>query len=772
MVHLGRRHPLILLACGFAAGAAFSPAVPGPWPLAAISLALTPVPGLAPLGLALGGAAAGAFAARGREPGGAPPVEGRVVSMPERRDGRVRFVLEVPSGARISLTAPPPAWPVALGDRVRVRAALRFPPGARNPGGPDRAARLAARGVRLEGAAGEPPVRVAPPSPLAAIEAARTRFAQAASAALPPREAALVRALGAGDASAVDSRTREAFGRTGLAHLLSVSGLHLAVVALGLWRLLSRALNRWDAAAARLDPRRAAAAAALPAAALYALATGAQVPVVRSAVAASAAFLGVLLSREARALDALALAALAVLGAEPAALREPSFQLSFASVAGLVLLAPRLRSALPFRAPAGLAGRAAGALLSAACAGAAATLATAPILACHFHRLPLLAVPANVAGVPVGIALTVISALAFLAGAAFGPAGIALLWAARPLASLLLLAGDLFAAPRWASLAVASPGLGGALAAYALGGAALLARGRRRGALAAAAALALLGPGPLRSWAAGERGLLEVVFLSVGQGDSTFLRLPDGSAVLVDAPGEAAGYDPGARDVAPFLLDAGVRRLAAAFASHPHHDHLLGLPAVAEAVPVERFLGNGRGGDEPARAALGRLPPARPLRAGDVLDLGGVRFEVLAPGPGSEAFGENDASLVLRVRHGEVSFLLPGDVELEGQRALLARGGLAADVVKVPHHGARSSALPAFAEAVRPRWAVASLSRSNPFGFPHPEAVAVWTGVGARFLRTDQEGAVRFLSDGRRVWRADPAAAVDAVALWRERRRP
>ena len=516
-----KRTPLLALAAGFALGVALPGQRIPAQPLAAGASLLALSPPLAPLAFFFAG---WVTAAATRVPPSriAPEVrvlEGRVASVPERFEGDVRFLLHTADRGLVLVTAPTLPWPIALGDRLRLEARLRAPEGQRNPGGRDRAAELAARGVALEAHATSAPVRLARPSPLAWLELGRSRFAAAADAGLPPREAGLVRAIGSGDRGGVDAATTEAFVRSGLAHLLSVSGLHLAVVALGAWRLLRALLVRSDRLASRLDPRRAAVLAALPLTLLYAIGTGADVPVVRSALAAALGFGAVLCDREVDALGAVALAALAVLAVEPGALLDPSFQLSFASVAGLALGSGPLRAALGVPVDReGWRARLREALLGSACASAAATLATAPIVAFHFRRLSLLAIASNVAGVPIGSALTVAAALAAAAASIAPFATAPLLLACHGLASLLLAVNDAFAAPRWAVVGVGSPGLAGCAVCYLALLAAWRGRGWLRLAAALVAALALLGVPPLRHALAMRRGGLEAVFLGVGQG--------------------------------------------------------------------------------------------------------------------------------------------------------------------------------------------------------------------------------------------------------------
>lgn len=698
-------------------------------------------------------------------------VEGRVVSVPVVFDGRARFLLASTPWGRLEATGIEPEWPLALGDRIRFRARLRPPLGPRNPGGRDLASRLAALGVPLEALAESPIVRVAPPSPLAWLERGRRRWAEA-SAFLPDPEAGILRAIGTGDRGGLEPGISAAFARSGLAHVLAVSGLHLVVVAWGLFRLLSAVAIRSDRLCARFHARDLAAAATLPATFAYALATGAGPPVLRAAIGTAAALLALLLRRELDAAGALAVAALAVLAAEPGAILDPSLQLSFAAVAGLALGGGRLRRAIPWpRPPPGTwRARLLEPFVEGACASVAATIATAPILAHHFRQVPLLGLLANVAAVPIGAGLTALGAAGALAAAPWPPLAFPIVAVAWPLARALRALAETAAAPPWGTLHLARPMVPLSAAFLLLALAATRLRGAWLAAAAALAAATLSVSGPLRAEAARRRGGLEVLFLAVGQGDAALLRLPDGSAVLVDGGGAPeGGADPGERDIVPLLRDLGVSRLAALFVSHPHPDHVLGLRAVSQAVPVERLFTNGRPAAGDVAEALAALPRSVPLLPGASWERAGVRFEALG-GP-RDGLGDNDASLVLRVRHGETAFLFPGDVEAAGEAAAVAAGGLAADVVKVPHHGSRTSSSAPFVAAVHPRFAVVSHGRGNRFGFPHPEPLARWRGVGAEPLGT-ADGAIRFLSDGAAVRRLPPGDVLDPIAILRERSAP
>jgi competence protein ComEC len=419
-------------------------------------------------------------------------------------------------------------------------------------------------------------------------------------------------------------------------------------------------------------------------------------------------------------LNSLAVAALAILAVRPADLHDPGFQLSFAATAGIVL-APMPR------------GRITGALA----VSAAAQLAVLPIGLTHFNQLSTIGIAANLGVVPLAGLGTVLGLVAV--GATFVSATLAgwLFAAAWPLLLALrgivavaaLIPGAVVYGPAPGALAVVLyvTALGLALAAWHwrqthrrgarwLGGGA--------GALVVASTLITLAPA-LRP----ADGRLRVTVLDVGQGDAIVVEGPDGRTVLVDAgAGGAYRLDAGERVVAPFLWNRGILRLAAAVVTHDDIDHAGGMAAVRDRFTIRE------GWD----GSVGAGP----------LALGGA---ILTPLAVAES-GRNDAARVLRVDLGLASFLLTSDIEAAGEQALLASGApLGATVLKVAHHGSRTSSGAALLRAVHPAVAVISVGARNTYGHPDPGVVARLEAAGADVVRTDRDGAVLLETDGRRL---------------------
>jgi competence protein ComEC len=696
-------------------------------------------------------------------------------------EGRVRVVQKLPGGFWLDLdqlsSAEPgvrlpeairlsgPATPEGVapieralpGERLRVRAVLRAPGGYSNPGGRDLERALARAGIGATGRLAHPALHARVPEregwrPLAALDAARSELDQRLVRLGPG--GGLLSALALGERSGLSPGVQDAFTRLGLAHLLSVSGLHLALMAGLAYGLASAALRRSAWLAARRDTRAAALAAAALGAVLYALLSGWQVPVRRSLLLVLALGLAMLRGRRGGARQPLAAASLAILAVEPEALFGASFQLSFAASAALAL-APRAEAPAAARFAEGARRR----LREALDSSATALAATAPLAALQLGSVAPIALLANLAAIPwTGVVVLPASLIAVaLAGLpqSLRP-GLALAAAER------IAAGSL-AAVEWAAAWLPTlgprppPGAAWLGAASLLALAALRARSAPRRVLLCLASSGLLA---LAAPASFESPLPRLVALDVGQGDSLLVQGASG-AVLVDA-GKATpgGVDLGQRVVAPALAALGVRRLDLLVVTHADLDHRGGAPAVLEQIPVAAlWLPWGARADpgfEPLLAAAaargvavserGALSPA--LRAGDLL------VEPLWPPPGAQHASRNDRSLAVRITAGGRRVLLPGDLEAEAEARLIATGrDLRAEVLALPHHGSRSSSTPRFLAAVAPAVALVSAPCHGRFGMPHPEVLARAQRASASVWWTGRDGAlVVGLGEPLHVW--------------------
>ncbi len=719
-----------------------------------------------------------AFSGPARE--GALELTGLVAAFPETTEGGWRVPLTVesvsgdtrPAGVRVVLSGSPDGPDgLSLTPGTRVRASGRFypPEPPANPGEPDTRLLMAIRDAsgtlylgreaRLERIGGS---RVGLATRMAI--GLRDSVGRVAEASLGPGDARLLHGLMFGSLS---SDMESEFESAGIAYLFSVSGLHVGSVA-GVVVALLGALR---------VPRQIAGMAAAGVVWVYALACGLRPSVVRAAFMFSCLCLSTLARRRVGTMGLLSLAALAMFAANPWLVLDAGAQLSYGVVFTVLWLAPRIGRRLALL-PASIAR-----VLASSCA---AQVGAAPLVAWYFGRLA-----------PVGIVsaapCAALCGAAVAIGFAAGLAGVVCPAIALPLgaANALVLSAlravvAVLARMPFGCFGTARPPLWLVVGWYSCIIAAGLARRATRAALAsgrlALFALALLATA---TWVAAlRRPCLETVFLSVGQGDAIFMRSPSGRTVLVDGGGRpGAGRDPGAGTVVPYLSRRGVRALDVVVASHPHEDHIAGLRAVLESLPVRALVkpvlppSAGNDADRERDRDLRLLAEARgaavvEARRGGVIDLGdGVRIEVLGPSPGilrAAAPDLNDLSLVLKVTYGDFCALLTGDAGGEALADALGLDGhgagpeagagpetkaFACAVLKAPHHGAAGSLSGAAASRVRARWAVVSVG-PNAFGHPSPQTIRSLELAGARVLRTDAHGAVTATSDGRRtrVW--------------------
>ena len=672
----------------------------------------------------------------------------------DRASSRARFRV-----ALYPTQAPPPLQP---GQRVQLIARLKPLEPVSNQGQPDFSEYRRRRGLLFTGSFD--PRRVVILSHPARwrrwLEDTRKQLSLRAHALSPTAEAAsLYLTMAAGLRAELGDELENQFALSGLAHVLSVSGLHVAVLAvltLGIFRSL---VARFWKASYRIDPRRVAAPLSVPCVWAYVAFTGNQTPAIRSAIMASAVFIAMALWRRPDVLNSLALAALALLAVDPSGIADLSLQLSFLAVASLVILAPAIRAALPVPPPnptaAGLRYRVqklreAG--LQTFCASAAATLAGSPLIAASFHRVSLAGLISNILCLPICGLLTVLAAGGAASFVVFPALAVPFIFAGTWTSQLLLWLTGVFASAPGAAFAV--PSFGSWQSALFAIGLLAFALGVGRWRWAALFAPLGLASGILLRLFVSEPGFI-CTFLSVGQGDAVVLS-SRGRHAIVDGGGVPNGADTGRKYVVPFLREVGASEIDLAVLSHPHPDHALGLASTLSLLPARTLwipAGEERGGL--ISQVIGAAPRARleEVEANHPsFELGEARIDVLGP-PADRILlkNANDRSIVLRVTHGSVSFLLTGDIEEAGEE-LLEPGQVT--VLKAPHHGSRTSSTAPFVRKTRPRYVVFCVGRANRFHFPSDEVEERYRSLGAECFRTDLDGAVTFESNGREVrWR-------------------
>ena len=592
-----------------------------------------------------------------------------------------------------------------------------------------------------------------------AVDSIRRQAQHAFESGLDPPRAALMRGMVLGQDQALSAPVRQDFQRSGLAHLLAASGENVALlVALVVPLLAWAGLGRTG----RL-------VGALAVVALYVPLAGDGPSIQRAGVMGAAVIAAALAGRPSSRWYALGLAAAITLVINPRSAGDPGWQLSFAAVVAILVLAPRWRVAL-------LARRVPGPLADGVSLTAAATLGTAPIIAYDFGQLSLVSLPANILAAPLVAPITWLGALAAAVGqVATPPAQVLDALAAAPLAMLLGIAHAAAAAPG-AVLAVQIPSAAALIAAYAaLLGAALAPwhrvrtalwaahrprAGRRRLRTAAAVlAAAILGVVLARPSALAARlGLgtraappppgLRVSFLDVGQGDATLVQ-DGGHAVLVDT-------GPPDGPILTRLREAGVHGLDLLVTTHPQIDHDGGAAAVLGAYPVATLLDGDDGRPTPDHRAILAAARTRGVRllspdSGEVLRAGRIELDVLWPHQEAADLhaGEdpNLRAIVAEVHDSGFSLLLTADAESD-VTAPLDLGPVTA--LKVAHHGSADPGLPDLLRRLQPQVAVIEVGAHNPYGHPTAQALNALRVV-PRVYRTDENGTVRLDVAGDRM---------------------
>ena len=695
-----------------------------------------------------------AFDAEGRD----VAIIGVVASLPVKLERGVRFEFDVDRVVTSNVRVPSRlllGWynnDAALqpGEQWAVTVRLKRPHGPMNPGGFDFEAWMLERNLRASGyvRAGRndaAPLRTQPMvwAPRYAIERARSNLRDELLPKLAgKRYGGVLLALVLGDQRAISDADWTLFNRTGIGHLVSISGLHITMIASLAGLAVGALWRRSPVLLARAAAQTAAVLAALTAAFLYALLAGWGVPAQRTVVMLATVGVAWLFNSRIGAATSLALAAALVCLTDPWAVLAPGFWLSFGAVAAIVWV---MHGRTLHAGASGL-----HAVLHAAVrVQIAVTLALIPATVLLFHQLSIVSPLANAVAIPV--VSWAVTPLALL-GAMFAVLPAPLSLVAEP---VLGMADAIFAIVAtllqwassfsWANVPVATPPLVLVVLA-AIGVIWLLAPPGWP--LRVIGAIALI---PMFVWPATRAADNEVwvTALDVGQGSALLVETQDQVWLYDAGPRYSADTDAGERLILPYLRHRGISRLDGLIVSHLDSDHSGGAASILRGITVDRVISS----IAPGHTVLGARADVERCAAGVQWSLGALTFAMLHPvAPDYEVRRtSNSMSCVVLITSGAIRLLLTGDVPSADEPALLARSPtLRANWLAVPHHGSRNSSGALLLDTLGATAAVAQAGYRNRFRHPDPDVVARYQAKNVRFFRTDYAGALqwRFAADG------------------------
>lgn len=649
-----------------------------------------------------------------------------------------------------------------LGDTLDVQLNLFEPRSKRNPSDFDYKAYLAARGIYLEGFLADTISIDIHPSDDVRLDGfmigVKGRISEHFRTYLSQRSAGILSALILGERSEVDESTREDFSNTGVIHVLAVSGLHVGYVTLILITVFG----------VLRPPHSLQVVLVIFGLGFYVLLTGSAASVMRASFMASLILLATLLERRTDIYNTLAAAALVILLLDPNQLESIGFQLSFSAVVSIVSIFPVLRSKVPTfeisLSP--LLTKFLNGIVDLFLVSLSAQLGTLAFTVYYFQKIPLISLLANLVVVPT-IGLIVGTGMAFLSLGMILPI-LAEFWAAllETIIMLMLWFVSICANVPWAFLTTRSIGLMELL--LLLLGVFNLVNPRSDLRWKIWIILPLIWAHMLIWPEITKSQYLEVVMLDVGQGDGLVVHTPNHKTMVVDAGLQFGGKDMGKDAISPYLRSQGIKDIDLLVLSHPHNDHIGGAQYLVENHRVRKVLLQDVEYDSYTYGQLLRAIdslkiPIQSVHAG-LMDstLAPAYFRITGPAQfdsSDQPSNVNDVSIVMQLFYGMTSVLMTGDAEHDVEEDQLAFGSLLrSDIIKVPHHGSKTSSTKRYVEYANPEIALISLGQKNKYEHPAPSTMKKYEDLGVRIHRTDLEGAIIYRSDGKEWehydWRA------------------
>ncbi len=714
-------------------------------------------------------------------------LKGRVIEPPRRGHERVTFILDVEEVyiGKERMTASGKARlsgeiksPVQYGDILLIKTKLKSPRGYHNPGGYDFGEALSRDNIFAVGWVKEENIiRVGFGGNylLRKIYEGRDNIRRSTENSLSSESSAILQSMVIGEDKGLTDEIRDSFMASGTTHILSISGSHLGLLAFLIYNIVRLSILRLPSGfLLRLtlyaSPSKIAALSTMPPVILYTIIAGGQVATIRSLIMILVYLIAILIEREERILNSLAFAAIIILFLNPQALFDISFQLSYGSILsiGYILDWWKERKKYPgmelVPEEKGLVPRLKKRSIQYLLVAVAATLGTAPIVAYHFNQFSWVGLFSNIIVIP--FAGAVIVPLGLFSGFLTIVTGSSTLPMVSLIDKAVLVFYSLvraFSKIPYAEIHLPSPSLI-IIALYYLFIYTLLELRRNRLIKIAGiitASLIVLFTVPIVS---NSHKDIKVTFIDVGQGDSSLIELPDGKRMLIDGGGTFdKRFDIGKRILAPYLWDKGIKRIDHIVISHPASDHIGGFTYIINKFKIGEVWFNGdpaiEGYQEFLRVIEEKGIPVTVVKRGDAILKDEYNIYVLHPYPefysgtsGGKSSGQNNRSIVLKLAYKNRSFLFPGDIEKEAEDNLIHLGEwLKAGIIKVPHHGSKTSSTEEFLSLVQPEVAVVSSGKDNIFNHPNPDVMERYARSGTRIYRTDMDGAVIIESDGENL---------------------
>ncbi len=655
--------------------------------------------------------------------------------------------------------------PLKYGDHIVCKGNLRAPPGLRNPGGFDYRSYLAANGIHaIMSMESDVMLQVLAENKgtwllQRGVYPVRRFVLDIVSKSLNGQPAALLKGLLVGAREDIHTELYNAFANVGVIHVLAVSGLHVGFILIGL-NFIFKTLG--------LGPIYKG---VLTLAGLYffVLLTGSHPPVVRAAIMAGTYTLGKMLHRRATAVNTLSIAILIILLLNPLDLFQVGFQLSCTAVLGIVLLYRAFAQwlNLVFTRLYEQDRRILINIIQLFLVSLAAQLATLPLTAWYFGRVPVVSLLLNLLIVPLTMVVVSAGFAGAIIAALFQPLGVLIIWLDGWLLKVMILVVEWSSALPFAGLQTARPSFLWILIYFTMLASVLAAAYNRKQAFKGLVFVFLILIA-INAWKPiFQKEKLRVTFFDVGQGDAALFEYPDGSNMLIDCGERSEHFDCGEQVIAPYLLQNGIQTLDVLVVTHTHSDHCGGAPFLIRNFDVKRLVLPATSDtinalkiqlDSLARSLT--VERTNPF-AGDIIECGKYgKAMVLHPDSGminhvNEHPAElNNASLVMLVPWGQFKFFLTGDAEKESESRFLQYGDLLnCDVLKVGHHGSDTATGKALLDKTSPQYAVVSVGHRNRFGLPSDSLMQEIVDRGTQVLRTDRDGAIVFETDGELIER-------------------